>query len=69
MKTAKVIWFDQKDGNGIITDSNNIEYYIDLSVIIDKQIRSGDKVLFMLNEEIKHVRCAKNVILILNKVG
>lgn len=33
LATGKILWWDERDGNGIVKDSNGNEWYIDTSVI------------------------------------
>ena len=60
MKTGRILWYDKRDGNGIIKDSKNNEFYFDDSVLKTEAIR--DKiVLFNVNENIKECACATDV--------
>lgn len=34
-KTGSVLWYDRRDGNGIIVDTEGHEYYTDSSVLVD----------------------------------
>jgi hypothetical protein len=70
---VELLWFDQRDGNGIATDSQGFEYYIDSSVLMFNKTelntksdgkgvsRTGMNLLIDLNESIKDCRCGKNV--------
>lgn len=66
---VKLLWYDLKQSNGIVVDSDNNEYYIDSSVLkVDENllnVRGINKInlnlLIDLNEDIKNVRCGKNV--------
>lgn len=66
---GKVVWFDQRDGYGIIKATlgtavkREVKFYVDISSI-NQLIKSGDKVMFEWNEEIRDCACAKNVSLI-----
>jgi hypothetical protein len=58
-----VLWFSDRDGNGIILDENKKEYYFDTSVWKNKTLKPlrTQLVKFDLNESIKDCKCAKNV--------
>lgn len=59
MKCARVLWYNDRDDNGIIKTLEGIEYYIDISVIPDRQrLKSGQLVKFKVNKKIKDCRCA-----------
>lgn len=62
-----ILWFDQRDGNGIVKDNEGIQYYIDSSAIESDLylLKSGKEVEFVLNTEIKHINCGKDVKVIL----
>lgn len=62
-----VLWYDQRDGFGIVQDEQGTEYYIDKSVLhCDSDILQGGVfVRFKLNEEITSCICAKDVITLL----
>lgn len=46
-KQGKVLWWDKRDGDGIVTDEAGNEHYIDTSVLIDlTYLDSGDLVTF-----------------------
>ena len=47
-----VLWWSERDGNGIIVDSDRNEYYFDSSVREDEGDIDGP-VLFDVNERIK----------------
>lgn len=61
---GSVLWWSDKDGNGIIIDSNRNEFYFDISVL---KLKTGQKitaksiVIFKPNNCITDVLCAKNV--------
>lgn len=72
-----LVWFSDRDGNGIVKDVNGNEYYIDSSVLtFDKKLlqknnglgpsQYGLFLLVDLNESIKDCRCGKNVRIIEN---
>lgn len=61
---GRVLWWSDKDENGIIVDTRGNEFYFDRSVI---KLSSGQKitantiVTFNLSESIKDCLCARNV--------
>ena len=61
---GKILWFDERDGNGIIVDPHGNEFYFDNSVL---KLRKGEKVssrqvvIFNFNPEIEYCLCACNV--------
>jgi len=58
---GNVLWWDNKDKNGIIVDAAVNEFYFDISVLKDRDdsnIKSGVGVTFQQNTKIKHVACA-----------
>lgn len=58
---GKVLWFDLRDGNGIIV-SEGLRYYTDISAIDRRgSLKSGQLVTFQINEDIHDCLCAKNV--------
>ena len=74
MKNIEValIWYDQRDGQGVVKDHIGNEYYIDSSTLNfdQKQLTThegrgvskfGLSLLLDLNESIKHCRCGMNV--------
>ncbi|NOT79381.1 MAG: hypothetical protein HOP07_10350 [Bacteriovoracaceae bacterium] len=69
-KIGRVLWWSDKDKNGIITDPRGNEYYFDESVlktISKKKVISGAIVLFDENTSVIDVVCAKNVEIPLGK--
>lgn len=64
MKTGKILWYSERDRNGIIKDCLGNEFYFDISVVMDKQDKfsRGDSVFFHLNKKILDCSCATNVI-------
>jgi cold shock CspA family protein len=63
---GKVLWFDQREGYGIIKATLGskfkrvVEFYVDSSVI-ESSIKSGDSVTFEHNEAIRDCVCAYKV--------
>ena len=46
---GKILWWSQKDGNGIITDPHGNEFYFDISVLVSgkpQKLERGALVLF-----------------------
>jgi cold shock CspA family protein len=63
---GKVLWWDDRDGNGVITDSGGNKYYFDTSVLctpIKGKIEAGAVVRFEKNDEINDTLCARQVTL------
>lgn len=60
---GKVLWFDQRDGQGVIKTEDGTSYYTDISALIT-HIKSGDLVKFEINKLITDIRCAHQVELI-----
>jgi hypothetical protein len=61
---GKVLWFSDRDENGIIVDSNGNEFYFDRSVLLldlGEQVKRKMGVIFELNAKISSCKCAKNV--------
>ena len=57
-----VLWYDVRDGRGILTDATGAEYYTSSDVLIDlNYLRSGDKVSFEVNPNIASTLCAHQV--------
>ncbi len=66
MKSGKILWIDQRDGNGIIKDKQDNEYYFDTSVFKDfTNAKRDNKVKFNTNEDIKDCLCARDVVIVL----
>lgn len=59
--TGKVLWYSDRDQNGIIVDNCGNEYYFDCSVHNLKVVKSGEPVIFDHNTSIKDCLCARNV--------
>lgn len=58
-----VLWWDERDGYGIIVDCSNNEWYFDRSVLVKTYTpKRNEQVLFEKNYKIKDVKCARNVI-------
>ncbi len=64
--TGKVLWFSERDGNGIIVvDGEKTELYFDTSVIkYGEKICYRDAVSFKISTKIKHCKCAREVELV-----
>jgi cold shock CspA family protein len=61
---GKVLWWDARDQNGIIKDSDGRKFYFDVSVIDSKsasKVKAGAVVRFEFNSEIKDALCARKV--------
>lgn len=61
---GRVLWWSEKDENGIIVDLNGNEFYFDRSVLKLKSkqvINRNSVVTFDYNESIKDCLCACNV--------
>ena len=62
--TAKILWIDTKQGNGIAVDLHGNEYYFDRSVFKDfSTAERKDLIEFDINKAIKDCLCAYNVFL------
>ncbi len=64
MLFGKVLWWSDKNSNGVIVDSKGNEFYFDRSVIspsLLKKIKRNAFVTFECNTRIKNCLCAKNV--------
>jgi cold shock CspA family protein len=64
VKTGKVLWWDSRDGNGIIVDADGNEYYLDCSVLEQRSrhiIKQGLIVSFETNSAIKDTLCAYKI--------
>lgn len=60
--TGKILWWSDRDGNGIIIpDNTNHEVYIDSSVITDGIPKDESRVEFKFNTKILHCACGKEV--------
>lgn len=61
---GRVLWWSERDENGIIVDPNGNEFYFDRSVLNLKQrqtIKDEALVTFSYNSSIKDCLCACNV--------
>lgn len=61
---GRVLWWSEKDENGIIVDLNGNEFYFDRSVLnlkLKQQIKRHSIVTFNYNQSIKDCLCACNV--------
>lgn len=61
--TGTILWYDKRDGQGIVVDLDGNEYYIDESVMEDF-VQSGDRVSFLINTWVKDVLCGMDVTLL-----
>lgn len=68
--SGKVLWWDDRDQNGVILGDDGRKYYFDISVLEDPVLKSGsrkpkpnDTALFQENKEIPHALCAHKVLL------
>jgi len=67
---GKILWWDERDGNGVIKDSEGKKYYFDTSVMDRKnksKVSSGKLVKFEINKNIKDTLCACAVVLVTTK--
>lgn len=60
---GSVLWYDKRDGQGLVVDAKGNEYYIDESVLED-YVKSGDSVSWLINPSIQHVLCGMDVTLL-----
>ena len=59
---GKVLWWNERDGQGILEDSKGNEYYFDSSVLFEEFTpRRGDTVEFEVNPAIRSCLCAHYV--------
>lgn len=60
--TGKVLWFDERDGNGIIKGDDGYKYYTDISVTPNrKSLKHDQTVTFEANPNIPSCLCAWKV--------
>lgn len=59
MNTAKVLWFNEADGNGIIEDFEGNEYFVPYNKSFHKILEPGQVVEFKRNRDIENVYCAE----------
>lgn len=65
MKNGKILWYSDRDKNGIVVDENKNEFYFDISTIKDRNdqnFKRHAEVIFTL-DRISSCLCAKNVTL------
>lgn len=63
---GKILWWDQKDQNGIVVDANGNEFYFDISVVEARRttnLKPRTVVQFQINASMDGVACAKCVII------
>lgn len=63
---GKVLWWDTRDGNGVIADPRGNEYYFDSSVLRSRtlgRLKAGQIVHFEVNSAISHTTCAHEVVI------
>ncbi len=63
---GKVLWWDQRDGLGVIVDAKGSEFYFDSSVIETKRNKApkvGSFVWFEINRAISGIACAHRITL------
>lgn len=61
---GKILWWSERDQNGIIRDHIGNEFYFDSSVLTEPQrgrMRSGTPVTYGHNESVKGCLCARAV--------
>lgn len=66
MLIGKVLWWDDRDGIGVIKDVDGRKFYFDVSVLTAQQrgkMKSGVAVRFEQNPEIPEALCARKVAL------
>lgn len=72
MIKVKLLWYDQRDGHGIVQDIQGNEYYIDSSVLkFDHKLlsthdgagvsRTGLVLTIEINKQIRNCLCGKNI--------
>lgn len=59
--TGRILWYCERDGNGIILTPDNKEWYFDSSVLKFTYTRNATLVTFDHNTKISDCRCACNV--------
>jgi len=66
---GKILWWDQRDQNGIIVDANGNEFYFDISIIEGKvsSLKANAVVQFTIHTEVKKAAFAKSVNIPLSK--
>lgn len=58
--TGKVLWWSERDGNGIIKTESGDEYYTDISVT-KESLERNQWVTFEHNESIRDCSCAHKI--------
>lgn len=61
---GKVLWWDRRDKEGVISDSTGTEFYFNASVFPDHakcKTLEGRFVQFSVHAEISHMKCASSV--------
>ena len=61
---GKILWWDDRDGFGIVKDAYGNEYYFDSSVVQPKnikQIKRNAIITFEINSSIKDCLCANQI--------
>lgn len=64
MIVGKILWWDARDNNGMITTGDGKKYYFDASVVKSfrgEKLKARTLVTFEINGDIRNCLCAKNV--------
>lgn len=69
MFKGKILWYSERDKNGIIKTEDGKEWYFDISVVKNRRMPKFPDykqavVTFEHNLNIKDCRCAKSVVLV-----
>lgn len=57
--SGRCLWFDERDGYGVIEANSGHEFYVDTSVLPGRQpLKRDQRVKFQINTKISHCRCA-----------
>lgn len=61
--TGYVLWYSERDGNGIVRAANGVEWYVDNSAFKDRAWvpKRKDPVQGIVNESINTCRCLKDL--------
>ena len=62
--SGRVLWWSERDENGIIVDHFGNEFYFDISVLKTRDnqvVKSDDEVTYKHNSAIRDCLCATNV--------